>query len=369
MSKLDQAFIRAYTKDAPAARSATGGVGAFTEVDPAPAAKAAVAAPATTRQAAAPAHRVDAAVATILQGPHGPAQHTKAPLKPAVKPLDPEQVFHLLDAPRYDALPGPHLRIVTVDSVEEAESEPSARGTATPVAAVANESIAAPARVAKLQPAWQVEQFPWPAACDAIARGIAQPLDGLCAELGRYSRLGQKVVCISGCHAGEGRTSLLLLLAKRLAATGLRIAMVDGHFAAPAVASQLGLAPTAGWPELLQQNLPLEESLLESLEDGIALLPLEEPLDYQQVARNPRVWAVVRQLRAAYDLVLIDTAPLGAQSEASFTATPTAMFHPDAAILVRDARATSGAQVQAAVRALRAAGVSTWGIIENFVRG
>lgn len=358
MSKLNQAFIRAYTKDAIPAAAPQAAV----PKTPAPAAQPAANPPVGAQ------HRVDAA--SSARGPHTRAAQSRPAASPAVKPLAPDQVFHLLDAPRESALPGPHLRIVTVDDHADIEAEQE-----SPLASAATQSVfgetttAVAPRSAGLQPAWQVEALPWPSACESIAMRIAQPLDALCAELGRYSRLGQKVVCLSGCHTGEGRTSVVLLLAKRLAATGLRVALIDGHFGSPAVAQQLGLAPTSGWTELLEQNLPLEEALVESVADGVALLPLEAPLEYEQVARHPRVWAVVRQLRAAYDLVLIDTAPLGAQTEASFTATPTAMFHPDAAILVRDARATSGRQLQAAVRALRAAGVSTWGIIENFARG
>lgn len=358
MSKLDQAFIRAYSKEAPATRPVA---------NPAPASGAATPAPPV------PNHRVDLGAAK-LHGPHARSRAAPQPLTPPVRPLDPHQVFHLLDTPSRETLTGPHLRIVTVDdAVDGHDEEPKSGEEPVTLAIESTTDTAAgpaspPARTAKLQPAWQVEHFPWPAACDTIARDIAQPLDGLCAELSRYSRLGQKVVCISGCHAGEGRTSVVLLLARKLAATGQRVAIIDGHFAAPALAQQLGLAPTAGWPELLQQSLPVEEALVESARDGVTLLPLEQPLEHDQVARHPRVWAVVRQLRAAYDLVLIDTAPLGAQAEASVTAAPTALFHPDAAILVRDVRATSGPQLQAAVRALRAAGVSTWGIIENFVR-
>lgn len=331
MSNLNQAFIRAYAKESPA----------------------------ETRGLATAPRSKDA-----------------APTEAPVRPLSPEGVFHLLDPPNARSQAGPHLRIVAADDASELLPEPTvaptaakqyAAATALPPSARASHALSPTA--APLQPAWQVDRLLWPAACDAIAARIAQPLDALCAELGRYSRLGQKVVCLSSCHAGEGRTSVLFVLARRLATRGLRVAMVDGHFAAPTVAEQLGLAPTAGWPELLSQDLPLDESLVESLDDGLAVLPAAEPLEHDAVARHPRVGAVVRQLRSHFDLVLVDTGPLGQQAVASFSASPVSMFRPDAAILVRDARATAPEQLQSAVRALRAAGVSTWGVVENFLHG
>ena len=100
---------------------------------------------------------------------------------------------------------------------------------------------------------------------------------------------------------------MLACLAKLLADAGKSVAIVDGNFAAPGLAQQLGLAVQAGWEQLLSGATPLAEGVVYSLGDRIALLPLvrggaaaAETLD----AIHASVTAGV--LRYHYNVVLID---------------------------------------------------------------
>ena len=150
---------------------------------------------------------------------------------------------------------------------------------------------------------------------------------------------------------------MLLCAARRLAARGLKVVMVDADFDHPKLARRLGLLPEAGWEEVLAGGLPLAEVLIESLEDRVALLPLPGPLSTESGLPDPA--ASLDLLRRHYDLVLVDLGEVGAEAAARNWI--------DAVVLVHDVRSTPRAELVRATRRLQAAGQVELGVAENFV--
>jgi len=67
-----------------------------------------------------------------------------------------------------------------------------------------------------------------------------------------WSGRGRALVPIIGLHAGEGRTSLSVALARTLAALGIRTLLVDADLHRPSVHERLGLANEKGLADLLE---------------------------------------------------------------------------------------------------------------------
>ena len=64
--------------------------------------------------------------------------------------------------------------------------------------------------------------------------------------LDAHERQGIKVLLFTSCHRAEGRTTLVLTLARALARHPLRTLVVDADLTGPMVARHLGLRPEVG---------------------------------------------------------------------------------------------------------------------------
>jgi Mrp family chromosome partitioning ATPase len=213
----------------------------------------------------------------------------------------------------------------------------------------------------RLHPAFEVERFDWPATVGSLLESNPE----LTALMHDLLPTGQGTLVVSGCRRGEGRTSVALMLARHLAVGGLRVALVDADVQRPQIASRLGVAVEAGWEECLTGQLPAIEAAIESLTDHLTILPLRRPVPASVLNdKGDCLKALVDHWRAAFDVVLIDAAPLGEADEASHESLLGARV--DAAVVVRDVRHCRLEQTHAVGRKLVQLGVCRWAIVENF---
>src|SRR5207244_1593534 len=124
------------------------------------------------------------------------------------------------------------------------------------------------------KPALEIDGVRWPATCEALLSQHASIFDSLVAELQRESQIGQKVTAISGTRHREGRTTLALCLARRLAQRDVKVALVDADFAKPQLATQLSIALQHGWEAVLAGEHCLWDVTIESVADRLTLEPL-----------------------------------------------------------------------------------------------
>lgn len=213
---------------------------------------------------------------------------------------------------------------------------------------------------------WEVDQFYWPKTCQKLlADGngyLAQAGFRLLAAV----KDGLKVLAITGSRRGEGRTTLSLCLARAAAGAGVQVAVLDGDFARPQLASKLGLEITSGWSDAAVGRIPLSEAAVKSLADNITALPLDPSSARQAFSfKDPRITATLRAAAATFDLLIVDLGPLGAGEEFAFPLGERCPF--DAAIVVRDARFATVLESENIGRKLQESGVDAVGIAENFV--
>jgi Mrp family chromosome partitioning ATPase len=365
MTRLDQAFIRIYgDRDTPTSSSADWFRPAA-EADPSadvpsqPPGDAGIDQPAATVQAS-PA---DIELPCLDEDVIGPdAADKEHDDRDAVRRLD-QPADSGLRAWRLEgrAVPPAHVRLSGDElppRVEYAADDPDAEQPAVGQR---------PADRAFL-PMLQVDRFDWPQACLRLSEMAADQLDGLTSALRQAKARGKRVVAVGGCRRGEGATTVLLSAARRLAQLGLRVVMVDANLADPQLARRLGLLAETGWEDVLAGRLPLEEVVVESVGDRLAVLPvcrayLGSDADQQQ---ERRLVEGIQALAAHYDLVLLDPGPL---EELGALGAPLARGSGgrlNAIALVHHRRLTPPEDLDQVRRSLAATEIAQLGVIENF---
>ena len=357
MSKLDRAFIKIYSQShgqraVPAHHVSTAAVKAQA---------AHVAAPA---QVAAPAGMPTAGANSALP-PVALATPGTAPVESnaGLLPVDTQGQFE-----SHDALQPPHWDSSRTRALFE-QTAP-ADSTAGPDGALLPVGDSQP----RIKPAFEVDRFAWPKMCGRLITRTANSLDAIAKGLLAGAREGRKVIAVSGCNRKEGRTTVLLCLAQRLAAIGVRAALVDADFESPALAMRLGMAAQLGWDDLAGSDRHISEALIESMQDHLVLLPLRKPADGRdETPANLAARRDIRALREDFNLILVDAGPFcpssaqdgRTQLDAGIPSRPRG-WEIDAALLIRDLRATHADNLTELADRLRRDGVLLAGIAENF---
>ncbi len=219
-------------------------------------------------------------------------------------------------------------------------------------------------------PAWQVDHFVWTADCRRLLQTAQGAWDRLGEALIRATSLGRKVLGIGGARSGEGSTAVLLCAARRLAQHGLSVAMVDGDFHSPRLAERLGLAPEAGWEQVLQGEAVLSDALIESTGDNLVILPLTHTPNggHWEHQGTRLIQETLGAMRRGFDLVLVDMGALESGTTGELPPEATALAASlDASILVRDVRSTPRYWLGELQNHLATAGATPIGVVENFV--
>jgi protein-tyrosine kinase len=171
----------------------------------------------------------------------------------------------------------------------------------------------------------------------------------------RLLRLGARrplrVVAVTSAGRREGRTTTAANLALTAAQEGRSTLLVEADLRHPTLAALLGLAPRAGLAEVLAGAAELAQAVTRV--GPLSVLCAGEGRDGAS-ARSPRAAALMEQLRAAWDLVVLDAPPALAFSDGDRIAAAA-----DAALLVVRAGTTPRQVVRLALESLgdRAAGI------------
>lgn len=115
------------------------------------------------------------------------------------------------------------------------------------------------------------------------------------------------VCTIAGGNGGVGKTVTAIELGAALEATGLDTVVVDADLGMPNVASVLGVSHEASLHDILGGRSTVSETLT-SGPGGMTIIPGTPALEAYADADPKKLRSVIRTLRRAFDVVLVDTA-------------------------------------------------------------
>jgi len=119
------------------------------------------------------------------------------------------------------------------------------------------------------------------------------------------------VILVVSSTAGEGKTMLSVNLASVLAQQA-ETCLIDADIRRPRAASTLGLFPEKGLKDVLEQGVPLEQTLIKVPDvPGLSLLPPRAAGDkVVEIANSPEMEKTIAALRQKFRFVVVDCPPI-----------------------------------------------------------
>ena len=169
------------------------------------------------------------------------------------------------------------------------------------------------------------------------------------------------IVMLTGPMAGVGKSFLTVNLAVLLANSGKRVLLIDGDMRRGALERYLGGAQDNGLSELLSGQISLEEAIRSSNVEGLSFVSCgRRPPNPSELLMSPRLPQYLDGLARRYDVILIDTPPVLAVTDASIIGA-----YAGSTFFVMRSGVHSEGEITDALKRLRAAGVHVQGGIFN----
>jgi capsular exopolysaccharide synthesis family protein len=163
-----------------------------------------------------------------------------------------------------------------------------------------------------------------------------------------------------GCRSAEIATNFALAAAQ----TGRHVALVDANLRTPELHAALGIASNSGLADALAGDFELDTAAMPSA-PGVAFIAAGTvPANPSELLDSSRFRALVAQLRERFELIVFDTPPALAFTDASIVASQC-----DAAIVAVRAERSTHRDATACVEVLRRSGSCVVGIALTEDRG
>ena len=170
-----------------------------------------------------------------------------------------------------------------------------------------------------------------------------------------------RVVMLTGPMPGVGKSFLTVNLAVLLAHSGKRVLMIDGDMRRGALERYVGGAQVNGLSELLSGQISLEEAIRATDIEGLSFISCgHRPPNPSELLMSPRLPQYLEGLAKRYDVILIDTPPVLAVTDASIIG-----GYAGSTFFVLRSGVHSEAEIADSLKRLKAAGVHVQGGIFN----
>jgi tyrosine-protein kinase Etk/Wzc len=169
------------------------------------------------------------------------------------------------------------------------------------------------------------------------------------------------IVMFTGPLPGVGKSFLTINLAVLLAHSGKRVLMIDGDMRRGALEKHLGGSQDNGLSELLSGQISLEEAVRATEIDNLSFISCgRRPPNPSELLMSPRLPLYLDGLGKRYDVILIDTPPVLAVTDASIIGG----YAGSTFFVVRSGMHSEG-EIADALKRLHSAGVHVQGAIFN----
>ncbi len=180
----------------------------------------------------------------------------------------------------------------------------------------------------------------------------------------RFTQLGasDNRLMVCGSSAQTGKTFVAANLAAVNAQAGLRVLLIDANMRDGNLHRVLGVRAEYGLSELLAGELDVADAIcsVEGLE-GLDLIPSGgKPSNPSELLMRPYFGALLRRLSPAYDLIVIDSPPILAVTDAAIIG-----HNVGTSLLVVRFGLNQSREVELAMQRFKQAGVSIKGVVFN----
>ncbi len=156
------------------------------------------------------------------------------------------------------------------------------------------------------------------------------------------------MVTFVGSNPRVGKTSAVEGLADAAVRWGQNVLIVDGDMRAGTLSSRMGQGLHAGLAEVLEGSIELDDAIV-ALRPGLSLLPTQPSrIDPPSLLSGSRMRALSAEMRAQFDIVLIDSPPIATLADGLILASLS-----DAVVMVVRAALTTPNDLKAAATSLR----------------
>ncbi|MEZ5996680.1 MAG: AAA family ATPase [Hyphomonadaceae bacterium] len=180
-----------------------------------------------------------------------------------------------------------------------------------------------------------------------------------------YSKLdfSVKVVAVTSAVPGEGKTTISMCLARVAAMSGQRVCVVDCDLRKQSINDVIDIETDVGILQVLAGEAPWRSAIVRDPNSDAHVLPVAASgFTPRDVFGSEAMGRLVAELRAHYDLVILDCAPILAVAE-----TRILVGQADTTVLVARAGRTAIGALRTAIAQTEGAGGKVLGIALNYV--
>lgn len=125
------------------------------------------------------------------------------------------------------------------------------------------------------------------------------------------------VIMVGSAQMNEGKTTTVSNLAVTYAHEGKKVLLIDGDLRNPSLHHVFGISNEIGLTNLLAQQYEIKDVLQETSVSNLFVIPSGPiPLNPSEMLGSYRMQQIMHELRQQYDMILFDTPPILAVSDA-----------------------------------------------------
>ncbi|MFM6932105.1 MAG: GumC family protein [Novosphingobium sp.] len=169
----------------------------------------------------------------------------------------------------------------------------------------------------------------------------------------------RKILQITSCQPGEGKSTTSLALAADFARVGRRVLLIDCDLRRPSIHRQLGIPNKTGLMDVLTGDAKLADVVQKFGTENMNVLTLgPKPSNPVQILSGEIFQNFIQSASEGYDVVIIDSPPVMGMADAQLIARTA-----DATVLIIEAGRSHFGQAKLAVRKVEEAGTKVVGVV------
>ena len=131
------------------------------------------------------------------------------------------------------------------------------------------------------------------------------------------SEKASKVICITSEVAGEGKSFVAINLSSTLSLIDKKVILIAADLRRSKIHKTFGVKNDKGLSNYLAKQCEMEDIILHSKQENLDFIVSGSiPPNPSELLHNSRMMTLIEQLKLKYDIIMIDTAPIGLVSDA-----------------------------------------------------